>query len=109
MAVFDRVSRAVVVVDGAGKFEEVTDGVGEEKIAVFSQISLVESIFKFFLYSVSVEDCDVAMRVGGLILKCRNDETGCVESILGGFGIREGAGGENGCGDVAVTCISSPS
>ena len=49
----------------------------------------------------------MATWVGELILWCWNDETSCVGTISGGFGAGEGAGGENGCGDVAVACGNS--
>ena len=47
------------------------------------------------------------MQIVELMFGCWGSKTGCVESISGGFGAGEGAGGENGCGDVAVACASS--
>jgi hypothetical protein len=49
----------------------------------------------------------VATQAGEPISKCWCKETGCSEPISGGFGAGDGAGGENGCGDVAVTCAGS--
>ena len=37
-AIVDRISRAVVVMEGAGEFNWVTDGVGNEKMAKFCEI-----------------------------------------------------------------------
>ena len=64
MAVFGRVLRAVMVVEGVVKSEEVTDGVDEEKTGIFCEISvlvaLVVPIFAFFPYPASARACVVA-------------------------------------------------
>lgn len=74
LAVLDRVSRAVVTVDGAGEFETVADDVGDAEMANFWDISLVlapvVSIIAFFLLSESAIDCDVATQVTLPISKC---------------------------------------
>jgi hypothetical protein len=63
-----RVLRAVVVVDGDSRFEEVADGVGEEEMEKICEISLVVAfvvlIVSFFSFSRSTGGCDVATRVG---------------------------------------------
>ena len=41
MAIVDRVSSAVVVVDSAGESDAVSEGVGDERIMEFCEISLV--------------------------------------------------------------------
>ena len=61
----------------------------------------------FFPFLKGAGDCDVAMGVGDPVSRCWDNETGRVEQlelISGGFGAGEGAGGEIGCGDVAVAC-----
>lgn len=49
----------------------------------------------------------MATQMGELISRCWDNVSGSVEPISGGFGAGEGAGDENGCGDVAVACASS--
>jgi hypothetical protein len=70
LAVVDRFSRAVVVVEGAVEFVEVTDSVGEEKMGTFGAISPVEPNFAFFLFSESARERDVATQVGQPISRC---------------------------------------
>jgi hypothetical protein len=48
LAIVDRVSSAVVIVDGAAEFMEVTDAAGEENVAIFDDFSLLGSVFVFF-------------------------------------------------------------
>ena len=60
MANVDRITRPVVTVDGAGESMDVTEGVDEEKMAIFGGISLVWPFFDFFLFPGSAEDCVVA-------------------------------------------------
>jgi hypothetical protein len=64
LAIVDRVSKAVVAVEGEDGFETVAEGVIDEKAEKFCEISVVEPIFAFFLSSGSTRDCDTAMRVG---------------------------------------------
>lgn len=54
---------AVATVDDAGEFKEVTEGVSEEKLAIFGRVSLGEPIFGFFLFLESTGDCEVATQV----------------------------------------------
>jgi hypothetical protein len=61
LAVIDRVSKAVVTVNGASGFGEVADSVDEEKTAIFGEFS---HIFEFFLLPESTRDCDMAAWVG---------------------------------------------
>ena len=48
LVVIDHISGAVMVAEGVDVSEEVTDSVGEEKLAIFDEISAVEFIFEFF-------------------------------------------------------------
>ncbi len=63
-AVVDRVSRAVVLVEGADKSEAAVDSVANERTVKSCEISLVPArvvpIFEFFPFSESAGDCDVA-------------------------------------------------
>lgn len=66
-AIVERVSRAVVVMDGADEFKEVSEGPGEEKRARFGEISIVVQIFMFFLFLESAGSCDVFTDVLGFV------------------------------------------
>ena len=56
---FDCVCGAVVIVEGVVKLEEAGDGVGEEKMLIFGEISLVDPIFDVFLFPGSTGSRDV--------------------------------------------------
>lgn len=59
-----------MVTDDAVESEEVQGGAGDEKMGIFGEISLVELIFEFFLFSKSTGDCDLTRPLEGPILKC---------------------------------------
>ena len=67
LAIVDHIYGAVIVVDGAGEFEEVMDGIGEEKTVLLCSILLVVApvvpIIVFFLFSKSTGDHNMAMQV----------------------------------------------
>ena len=94
-----------MVVEDVVGLEEVTDDIGDAKMELFCEISLVVAlvmlIFAFFPFLGSAQEWDGATQVGGQFSRCWCNETGCGEPISGAG---DGAGGENGCGDVAVTC-----
>ena len=46
--------------NNSGESMEVIEGIDEEKTVIFDAISLVEAIFKFFLFLENTEDCVVA-------------------------------------------------
>ena len=88
LAIVDRVSRAVVVLNDAGEFEMVADDGGDEKTAKFCEISLgrafVVQIPMFFPFSSSARGCDVATRVGEPISACWDVLMSvCVSTIAG--------------------------
>jgi len=68
LSIFDRVSRAVVVVGGASEFEMIADVIGNEKTAIFCGIWLVVGPvvlnFVFFPFPESTRDCDMSTQVG---------------------------------------------
>lgn len=47
--IVDRVSRTMAIVEGATGFNIVINGVGDEKMEIFDEIPLVESIFIVFV------------------------------------------------------------
>ena len=100
LTVVGRVLSAIVVVEDSTGFRIAIEGVDEEKTVIFGGFS------SFFCFK-GAGDCSMIGWVGGPILRSWDVEIGCVEPISGGFGAEEGAGGENGCGDVAVTCAGS--
>jgi hypothetical protein len=73
-AIVNCVLRAAMMVDGVDEFETVANAVGDEKTVLHCKFSLIIAlvvlIFVFFLFPESAGDCDVAMRVGELILRC---------------------------------------
>ena len=70
LSIFGRVSRAVVLVDSAFEYVEVTDGVSEEIMVVFGEFSLVGPIFAFLLFPGSTGSCNVNRGVGEPISAC---------------------------------------
>ena len=73
LAVFDRVSMVVVVVESVGNDVEVRDSTGEEKLVIFNKNSLVMPIFVFFFFffffwfSGISRSCDMVVNVVGLV------------------------------------------
>ena len=61
-----------MVVEVAVEFEKVGDGVGDEKVVMFDEFSLLGSIFAFFLFPEISGSCDMNRRVGELISACWN-------------------------------------
>jgi hypothetical protein len=59
-----------VLVEGSNGSNTVADGVCEEKIVIFGDISLVQCIFAFLLFWQGDEDCEDAMHVGRLVVRC---------------------------------------
>lgn len=83
MAVVDRVSKAMIVVEGIVESEEVKDSVDEEKTGIFGEISLVGLIFDFFSFPGSTGGCDVAIVV--LAFVDTLDTVGNIEGVSEGL------------------------
>lgn len=66
----DRVSRAVEVTEGVVESRKATDCVNDENMVLYSEFSLVRTIFAFSPFLQGAGDCDVATQVRCPISRC---------------------------------------